>query len=230
MKILPKHILIESLGLWALAFYLAIAVAVLLGLIIWLLGGQEIVLKASWIRWCATIAMVPVALRLVFRSKQEAICDRYKSWMVGRKYRRVKLSYKEPLQHTQKEQRQYPRCSVEYAVRVSIDHGSCGFAMMADLSVKGCRVKSKTIVTPGDFGKLLIYVPTGITPLTVSLTSVRWVSGHEFGLEFILMNIDEQGCLNRFLNHAKSQLEPVGAVVRSLSKTESVRRASQLNR
>ena len=85
--------------------------------------------------------------------------------------------------------------------------------MIADLSVKGCRVKSKTIVTPGDFGKLLIYVPTGITPLTVSLTSVRWVSGHECGLEFILMNIDEQGCLNRFLNHAKSQLEPVVAVV-----------------
>ena len=85
--------------------------------------------------------------------------------------------------------------------------------MIADLSVKGCRVKGKTIVTPGDFGKLLIYVPTGITPLTVSLTSVRWVSGHECGLEFILMDIDEQGCLNRFLNHAKSQLEPVVAVV-----------------
>ena len=83
MKILPKHILIESLGLWALAFYLAMAVAVLVGLIIWLLGGQEIVLKASWIRWCATIAIVPVALRLVFRPKQKAICDRYKSWMVG---------------------------------------------------------------------------------------------------------------------------------------------------
>ena len=85
--------------------------------------------------------------------------------------------------------------------------------MIADLSAKGCRVKSKTIVTPGDFGKLLIYVPTGITPLTVSLTSVRWVSGHECGLEFILMDIDEQGCLHRCLNHAKSQLEPVGAVV-----------------
>ena len=27
------------------------------------------------------------------------------------------------------------------------------------------------------------------------------------------MDIDEQGCLNRFLNHAKSQLEPVVAVV-----------------
>ena len=66
MKILPKHILIESLGLWALAFYLAMAVAVVVGLIIWLLGDQEIVLKASWIRWCATIAIVPVALVLCF--------------------------------------------------------------------------------------------------------------------------------------------------------------------
>ena len=80
----------------------------------------------------------------------------------GWKHRRVKLSYKEPLQHPQKEQRQYPRYSVEYAVRVSTDHRSCGFAMIADLSVKGCRVKGKTIVTPGDFGKLLINLPTGI--------------------------------------------------------------------
>jgi PilZ domain len=203
MKIPPKHLLIESLGLWALAFYLAMAVAVLVGLIIWLLGGQEIVLKASWIRWCATIAIVPVALRLVFRPETKVICDRYKSWIAGwNKYRHVTLFYKEPLQHTQKEQRQYPRCPVEYPVRVSTDHNPSGFAMIADLSVKGCRVKSKKIVTPGELGKLLIYVPFGITPLTVSLTSVRWVSGHECGLEFILMDLDEQGCLHRCLTHA----------------------------
>jgi hypothetical protein len=119
-----------------------------------------------------------------------------------RKLRPVKLSCKETLQHTQKEQRQFHRCPVEYPVRVSTDHGPSGFAMIADLSVKGCRVKSKKIVTPGELGKLLIYVPFGITPLTISLTSVRWVSGHECGLEFILMDLDEQGCLNRCLIHA----------------------------
>src|SRR5688572_17143219 len=113
--------------------------------------------------------------------------------------------------------RQYPRCSVEYPVRVSTDHRHCGFAMIADLSAKGCRVKSKAIVTRGDFGKLLIYVPTGITPLTVLLTSVRWVSGHECGLEFILMDLDEQGYLNRCLAQAKSQLEPVVARAIGLS-------------
>ena len=99
-------------------------------------------------------------------------------------------------------QRQYPRYRVDLSARVTPDHRTCGFGMIADLSVKGCRVKSKKIVTPGELGKLLIYVPFGITPLTVSLTSVRWVSGHECGLEFMLMDLDEQGCLNRCLTHA----------------------------
>jgi len=203
MKTPPNHLLIESLGLWALSFYLAMAVALLIGLTIWLLGGQEIVLKASWIRWCATIAIVPVALRLVFRPETKVIFHRYTSWIGGwKKSPCVTLLHGAPRQRTQKEQRQYPRCPVEYPVRVSTDQGPSGFAMIADLSAKGCRVKSKKIVTPGELGKLLIYVPFGITPLTVSLTSVRWVSGHECGLEFMLMDLDEQGCLNRCLTHA----------------------------
>jgi hypothetical protein len=208
MKIPPKHLLIQSLGVWVLAFYLALAMTVLVGIIIWLLGEQEVVLKASWVRWCAMIAIVPVALRLVRQTKTRIIFDR-KAWRGGwQKHRRVRLSYKESLQQSQRKPRQSPRCSVEYPGRISTDHGHCGFAMIADLSAKGCRVKSKALVSPGDFGKLLIYVPTGMIPLTVSLTSVRWVSGHECGLEFILMDLDEQGCLNRCLAHAKSQLEP----------------------
>jgi PilZ domain len=208
MKISPKHLLIESLSVWVVAFYFAMAMTVLVGIVLWLLGEQEGVLKASWVRWCAIIAMVPVALRLVRRTKPRMIFDR-KAWRTGwQKHRGVRLSYKDSLQEPQRKQRQYPRCSVEYPVRVSTDQAHCTFAMIADLSAKGCRVKSKASVTPGDFGKLLIYVPTGITPLTVSLTSVRWVSGHECGLEFILMDLDEQGCLNRCLAHAKSQLEP----------------------
>lgn len=204
MKILPKHLLTESLSVWALAFYLAMALTVLGGIILWLLGEQEVVLRASWIRWCAMIAIVPVALRCVRR-----INFGRKAWSAGwQKHRRVMLAYKEGLQPPQKKPRQYPRCSVQYPVRVSTDHGHGTFAMIADLSAKGCRVKSKAFYTPGDFGKLLIYVPTGMTPLTVSLTSVRWVSGHECGLEFILMDLDEQGCLHRCLAHAKSQFEP----------------------
>jgi len=208
MKILPKHLLTESLSVWVVAFYFAMAMTVLVGIILWLLGEQAVVLKASWVRWCAIIAIVPVALRLVRQTKSSIIFDRT-AWRAGwQKHRRVRLSYKASLQQPQRKPRQYPRCFVEYPLRISTDHGHGGFAMMADLSAKGCRVKSKAIVTPGDFGKLLIYVPTGLTPLTVSLTSVRWVSGHECGLEFILMDLDEQGCLHRCLAHANSQTEP----------------------
>jgi hypothetical protein len=211
MKSLPKHLLIESLGVWVLAFYLAMAMTVLVGIMLWLLGEQEVVLNASWVRWCAMIAIVPVALRLVRQTQARIIFDR-KAWRASwQKHSRARPSYKESPQQPQRKQRQYPRCSVEYPVRVSPDHGHCGFAMIADLSAKGCRVKSKAIVTPGDFGKLLIYVPPGITPLTVLLTSVRWVSGHECGLEFFLMDLEEQGYLNRCLAQTKSLLEPVVA-------------------
>jgi hypothetical protein len=169
MKILPKHLLTESLSVWALAFYLAMAMTVLGGIILWLLGEQEVVLKASWIRWCAIIAIVPVALRFVRRINFDRKARRA-GWQ---KHRRAMLFYKEAHQPPQRKQRQYPRCSVEYPVRVSTDHGHGAFAIIADLSAKGCRVKSKTLYTPGDFGKLLIYVPTGMTPVTVSLTSVQ---------------------------------------------------------
>src|SRR6188768_2890843 len=94
MKILPKHLLTESLSVWALAFYLAMAMTVLGGIILWLLGEQEVVLKASWIRWCAMIAIVPVALRLLRRTQTSTFFDR-KAWRAGWQKHRF---YKEALQ------------------------------------------------------------------------------------------------------------------------------------
>ncbi len=202
-----KNLLIESLVLGALLFYLAMMVAALVGLASWILGGQEVLLKASWVGWCATIAMVPFALRIIFGPDTSVICNHCRTWMASwLKHRRGKLPQKEQRQHPQKEQRQFPRYPVKFPARLATDHRPCGFGMIGDLSVRGCRVQSKTTVARGDFGKLLINLPTGITPLTVSLTSVRWVNGYECGLEFILMDRDEQGCLNR-------QLEPVVAVL-----------------
>jgi len=202
-----KNLLIESLVLGALVFYLAMMIAALVGLTSWILGGQEFLLKASWVGWCATIAMIPFGLRIIFGPDARVICNHCRTWMASwLKHPRRTLPQKEQSQHPQKEQRQFPRYPVKFPARLATDHRPCGFGMIGDLSVKGCRVKSKTTLAPGDFGKLLINLPTGITPLTVSLTSVRWVNGYECGLEFILMDRDEQGCLNR-------QLEPVVAVV-----------------
>jgi hypothetical protein len=208
----PKHPFLEALVLGGLVFYFAIAVVLLFGLVSWMVGGDTIILNASWIRWCAAIAMVPLLLRLGLRPEAQVFCRRCKTWLAGCLTRRRKpLSYDEML--TRKEQRHYPRYHVELPARVSTDKGTRGFAMVADLSVKGCRVKSKTHVSPGDYGKLLISVPSGVTPLTVSVTSVRWVKGYECGLEFIFIDLDEQSGFDRCLNGAKRQVEPALATV-----------------
>src|SRR5512134_1585954 len=151
MNLPPKHLPIEALILWFLAFYLAMAVTVLVGLASWMLGGQEIMLKASSVRWCATLAIVPVILRGIFRLRTQGIGDRYRistaDWLT---HRRVKLSSQEQYPPTQTEQRQHPRYRVEFPARVASDHRSGGFGMIADLSVTGFRGKCKTTGAPGD--------------------------------------------------------------------------------
>lgn len=214
MTIHPKRLLVELLILWVLAFYLAMAVAMLIGLASWMLGGQEILLNASWIPWCAAMACVPVVLRLIFRRETIVIGDRYRTGMADwLKHRRVKLASQEERPHLQQDQRHFPRYRVQFPARIASDHRPRGFGIISDLSVTGCRVKGRSTVAPGDFGKLLITVPTAMTPLTVSLTSVRWVNEHEYGLEFIFMEPTEEGCLTRCLDHAQPQPEPALVVV-----------------
>ena len=66
-----------------------------------------------------------------------------------------------------------------------------------DLPATFLQVSSKTTIVPGEFGQLLINLPNGITPLAMSHALVRWVSGQECGLEFIRMDLDDKGRLNR---------------------------------
>ena len=76
----------------------------------WLLGhwyssqaasweDKRLLLKASWITWCGSIAIVPFALRLVFGPDTRVIFDRCRTWMATwRKHRRGMLSQKEQRQ------------------------------------------------------------------------------------------------------------------------------------
>ena len=117
-----KNLLTESLVLRALIVYLAMMVALLVGLASWTLGGQKFVLKASWFGWCATIAMVPFALRIIFGPDTSVICNHCRTWMASwLKHRRGKLP--------QKEQRQHPH--TEGATPVS--------SLSREISCKACH-------------------------------------------------------------------------------------------
>ena len=66
-----------------------------------------------------------------------------------------------------------------------------GFAAICDISQKGCRLRSKLNVRPGDSGQILVDVPGFQTVLAISHGVVRWVRGSESGIEFIAIQ-DEQ--------------------------------------
>lgn len=71
-----KHFLSEILALGALIVPVAVALAGLIGVASWIIGGQESGLRASWITWCATMGVVPIFLRLSCGPDTRMICDR----------------------------------------------------------------------------------------------------------------------------------------------------------
>ncbi len=70
-----------------------------------------------------------------------------------------------------------------------------GEGTLYNLSSGGCAVRSKTAVQTGTYLSLRIRVPNRSSPLLVQLASVRWTDRQEFGLQFLLLQSDEQACL-----------------------------------
>ena len=185
------HLLSEILVLGALVFPAAIVLAALVGLTTWIIGGQEMGFQASWITWCATMGLVPVALRVSCGPDTRAICER------------CITSCTRPLRHreskaAQPEQRRHPRYRV--ALRGTFFNERInGFIQVGNVSAGGCRVASKVPITTGDVGQLLIDLPGGHAPLKVPQALVRWVTGSECGMEFLRLEPDEQSWLNRLI-------------------------------
>lgn len=66
-----------------------------------------------------------------------------------------------------------------------------GNGVLGDLSIRGCRVFSKTQVKPGTEVELRIEVSTEGVQLQVKKAIVRWSRDSSFGLEFINLSGDE---------------------------------------
>ena len=73
--------------------------------------------------------------------------------------------------------------------------------VMTSVMPKGCRIESKAPIAPGDVGQLLIELPDRPAPLKVSQALVRWARGQEYALEFIRLEPDDEGWLNRLIGH-----------------------------
>jgi len=58
----------------------------------------------------------------------------------------------------------------------------------------------------GDHLAVKIQIPHERRPVSVNLAKVSWIQGERFGVELLVMDVDERGRLNRFLE-AKLPLE-----------------------
>ncbi len=63
---------------------------------------------------------------------------------------------------------------------------------VTDLSLRGCTIKSTTLLRQGDYVELRICLPVDKTPLVVNVAAVRWALGGTCGVEFVVFGRAER--------------------------------------
>ncbi len=85
-------------------------------------------------------------------------------------------------------QRRCARYSVHFRSTLSTQQIPESSGTAKDLSIRGCRVESFIPVLPNMRVKLTIDIQDQAAAIEVEQAVVRWVSGNEFGLEFVTIN------------------------------------------
>lgn len=103
-----------------------------------------------------------------------------------------------------KEQKIRKARRVELRCTIGFSSGEIeGDATVTNISTAGCRAESDINMAEGLDVHVLLHLPNQSPPVKVERASVRWVSGHAFGLNFILFFPSERARLSAFLEHLK---------------------------
>ena len=78
-----------------------------------------------------------------------------------------------------------------------------GDATITNISTSGCRAESDINMAEGLDVQITLQLPDQSPPVKVERASVRWVSGHAFGLSFILFFPSERARLRTFIEKIK---------------------------
>ena len=78
-----------------------------------------------------------------------------------------------------------------------------GQANVTNISLSGCRAESDINVAEGLEFHVLLHLPNQSAPVKIERAAVRWVSGHAFGLSFILFLPSERARLRQYLEKIK---------------------------
>jgi hypothetical protein len=102
------------------------------------------------------------------------------------------------------ERRHCDRVTVEYSAAFSAGWLIRTQGVILELSVAGCRARSKFAIKQDDRLKALIDVPRYEDPLHISLAAVRWTNDQEFGLEFLQIEPADRRRLLELLHAIKA--------------------------
>ena len=78
-----------------------------------------------------------------------------------------------------------------------------GDATITNISTAGCRAESTINMAEGLDVQVTLQLPDQSPPVKVERASVRWVSGHAFGLSFVLFFPSERARLRTFIEKIK---------------------------
>lgn len=102
------------------------------------------------------------------------------------------------MERTGAEHRQLNRVRVQFPVGVIGDLLD-GQGEVLNLSAGGCCVRGDKSLKESPYLRLLLHPPSDTSPIKVELAVIRWISGEEYGLQFIRVNSDHQARLRHLL-------------------------------
>ncbi len=74
-----------------------------------------------------------------------------------------------------------------------------GEGMLSNLSLKGCSVMCDREVLCGSNVRVSVLLPNQTPALSIDLGTIKWVQGHQFGVEFLRLPFEASQRLNSTL-------------------------------
>ena len=74
-----------------------------------------------------------------------------------------------------------------------------GEGILTNLSLMGCSVMSDREVLCGSEVRVSVLLPNQTPALSIDLGTIKWVQGHEFGVEFLRLPLEARQRLNGML-------------------------------
>lgn len=94
----------------------------------------------------------------------------------------------------------YPRYQLHYPIMFG-GAPFVGEGVLTNLSFSGCSVLCDREVQCGSHVRVSVLLPDQAQALTIELGTIKWVQGHQFGVEFVRLPEETRQRLNRRLRN-----------------------------